>query len=262
MTPPSSGDPAVLEPWFRVPHRLPMPQLRLICFPHAGGAASFYNDWAKALAGYGIELWAIQTPGRERRIGEEPLTDLAQLVMALVEAAGSRLNSVPYAVYGHSAGAYMGCAFALRMAQLGLAPPRRIFTAASRPPEHPDPDTPIHLMENDALLRKLEGYGGLPRELYAYPELIDMLLATSRADLRLVETADWPPLPWLDCPLTAIGGDGDANVPIPLLPAWGAVTTGAVQTLVVEGGHFPDARATRHLWGVIGRAACTEESGG
>lgn len=45
--------------WVR-PFRLtPMPRLRLACFPHAGGSASFFRSWSERLPP-DIDLLALQ----------------------------------------------------------------------------------------------------------------------------------------------------------------------------------------------------------
>src|SRR5665213_360781 len=62
-------------------------RVRLFCFAHAGGGASFFRPWAAALPGH-IELCAIQLPGREQRFAEpcfealDPLLDALMPVLA------------------------------------------------------------------------------------------------------------------------------------------------------------------------------------
>ncbi|MFD3483694.1 thioesterase II family protein [Streptomyces sp. NPDC058665] len=250
-----------LEPWVQPARPSADVRMRLVCFPHAGGGASFFRDWPRALAPYGIEVWPVQLPGRDRRYNEPLPTDLTALTATLADAVGGRLAELPYALYGHSVGARFACAFAARLAERGLPAPRHVCVGASRPPTHPDPDTPIHAMTDEALLAKLETYGGIPRELHTYPELLDRAVATARADLRVSEIAPWPELPWLDCPVTAVGGRSDATVPAALLPHWQSVTTASFDTIVLEGGHFPEFRGMGRLMEVIRRAAHTTGEG-
>ena len=57
--------------WVR-PFRLtPMPRLRLACFPHAGGSASFFRSWSERLPP-DIDLLAPQHPRREHRTHHAP----------------------------------------------------------------------------------------------------------------------------------------------------------------------------------------------
>lgn len=67
---------------------------RLFCFPFAGGSASFFSDWHNILSQSGIEICAIQMPGREDRIYESLLTNVDGLVSEIVEAMAEDRKSV------------------------------------------------------------------------------------------------------------------------------------------------------------------------
>ncbi|CAM5489873.1 hypothetical protein SGRIM128S_08722 [Streptomyces griseomycini] len=58
---------------------------RLICFPHAGAGAGAYAEWA-GLVPPDIELAAVQLPGRQNRIAEDPVTAVGPLVRVLTQA--------------------------------------------------------------------------------------------------------------------------------------------------------------------------------
>lgn len=80
------------------------PKLRLFAFHWAGGSASSYNGVAWQALPDGVELLAVQLPGREKRDGETtPKTAQAAAKQAVGElkrffAAGS----VPTAIFAHS----------------------------------------------------------------------------------------------------------------------------------------------------------------
>jgi surfactin synthase thioesterase subunit len=68
-----------LRNWFRVVPARERARLRLVCFPHAGGSASFFRSWARYLPDT-VELAAVCYPGREDRICDplpERMEDLA-----------------------------------------------------------------------------------------------------------------------------------------------------------------------------------------
>ncbi|HZH03347.1 MAG TPA: thioesterase domain-containing protein, partial [Myxococcaceae bacterium] len=71
--------------WF--PFRRPRPnaRVRLFCFPHAGGGASAYRQWADLVPEW-VEICAVQLPGRETRFGERPFEALAPLLDAVMPA--------------------------------------------------------------------------------------------------------------------------------------------------------------------------------
>ncbi|HUR02889.1 MAG TPA: alpha/beta fold hydrolase [Nonomuraea sp.] len=247
--------PAALEdplaPWVRYGGRTDTANQILLCFHHAGGGASTYRHWPGLLGRAGIDVWPIQLPGRENRFLEPLETDLAALTATLADVLGAELAGRPYAVYGHSAGAYMACGFALRMVASRQHAPSHVFVGASRPPGCPDPDSPLHLLPRERMLAKVQSYGGLPEELAAFPEMIEMALRTVRGDLRLVETASWPSEPWLAGPVTAVGGTDDGTVPVALLPRWRDITTGPFSHRPLPGGHFLTPRSEELLIEVI-----------
>jgi len=246
--------PAELAPWVRFARTVPGAETRLLCFHHAGGAADTYRDWPAALAPYGIEVWPIQLPGRGPRFSEPVPDDLDALTTTLWDVLGDRLQPGRYALYGLSAGAAVAYAFAVRGVLAGYPPPLGLFLVGQRPAGRPDPDHPLHLLAPDDFQRKVRSFGGLPDEVFAHPDLLDLALQVIRADLRLIETCDRTGWPLLDCPVTVAAGETDANVPLDVLPAWQEITRRPVTTVALPGGHFPPPVAVRRLRGVVAGA--------
>jgi surfactin synthase thioesterase subunit len=242
-----------LQPWVQYVHAQPRADTVLVCFPYAGGAASAYRDWARRLADHGIEVWPVQLPGRESRFREALSVDLPEVTARVTVLLERHLGDRPYAVFGHSAGAYMGHLLAAHGSQRSR-PPLHLFVSASRPPSRPDPDFPIHRLPREAFLAKMFGYGRMPAEVLDHPDLAELVIATARADLQLVETHPWPDGPDLDCPVTAFVGSADSSVPVDTQPEWGRVTRGAFTRVVLPGGHFPPAPSQAQMLEVIRRA--------
>ena len=61
--------------WVRRFHPAPHARTRLICFPHAGGSATFYFPVSRAMSP-AVDVLAIQYPGRQDRRGEACIDDL------------------------------------------------------------------------------------------------------------------------------------------------------------------------------------------
>src|SRR5258708_10641426 len=91
------------ENWFA--HRQPRPhaRLRLFCLPYAGGGASIFRLWPAGLPS-GVEVCAIQLPGREARLKEAPFNHVRPLTLALTPVLEPFLDR-PFALFGHSIGA-------------------------------------------------------------------------------------------------------------------------------------------------------------
>lgn len=86
---------------------------RLICFPHAGGSASFYFPVSRALTP-GVDVLAIQYPGRQDRRHEPCIDSIAALADALAEEVRPWCDR-PVTFFGHSMGATLAFEVARRL---------------------------------------------------------------------------------------------------------------------------------------------------
>ncbi|MEM8613843.1 MAG: alpha/beta fold hydrolase, partial [Cyanobacteria bacterium P01_H01_bin.105] len=89
--------------WLVCPKPRSNPKLRLLCFAYAGGSAWIFRTWAEIFPAT-VELFAIELPGRGKRMAEPALT----AVTAIVEALGPELLpylDLPFVCFGHSLGA-------------------------------------------------------------------------------------------------------------------------------------------------------------
>ncbi len=203
----------------------------LLCLPPAGGVQTAFRDWPAELGGLAVR------PVRVPRSREGRSATMAEHVGEVVLRHSTQVMSGDWALLGHSVGAHVALHLVRTVLDLGLPAPRRLVVVASRPPGHPDPDTPLHLLPDDRLAARVAGYGGMAPGQLDDPDLRALALHLVRTDLRLAELA--PPVDGpLPVPLTSIGGDRDASVPVDLLPHWGAATTAGHESHVVPGGHF------------------------
>jgi acyl transferase domain-containing protein/surfactin synthase thioesterase subunit len=88
-------------------------RFRLFCLPPGGLGASCYRGWEDRLPD-GLEVCALQLPGREERLQEGAFDDLAELLDMLESVLTNEL-SVPYAFYGHSMGGLVAYRLAYRL---------------------------------------------------------------------------------------------------------------------------------------------------
>src|SRR6478736_8822895 len=58
--------------------------IRLFCFHYAGASASIFRSWDEAMPD-GIEVVAVQLPGREYRLDEALLTDAHEIARLITE---------------------------------------------------------------------------------------------------------------------------------------------------------------------------------
>ncbi|MBE4734231.1 MULTISPECIES: thioesterase II family protein [Streptomyces] len=215
--------------------RLGSEALRLICFPHAGGAASAFLPLARALAP-AVEVVAAQYPGRQDRRGERPIDDMDRLADALTEQVRSRVTG-PYALFGHSMGAVAAYEVARRLAERSLPGPEALILSGRGAPTA-RPARYDSLRTDEDILRVVRLLGGTTPRVLEDPELREMVMPALRADYRAIGGYEWRPGPRLDVPFTVLVADDDPVVSVDEAKAWGELTTATTTTRVFGGGHF------------------------
>jgi surfactin synthase thioesterase subunit/glycosyltransferase involved in cell wall biosynthesis len=231
-----SGKRTAAAQWFPSVETKPPIRLRLFCFPHAGGGAAAFLRWAESLPA-GIVLSPVRLPGRESRLAEPPFCEMAPLVAALGQAIEPFLAE-PFAFYGHSMGAVVAFELARRLRARGLPLPQRLFVSAARAPQFRKHYTPPPVPDDAQFIAELRRLEGVPAEVLANEELMQLVLPALRADSALFRNylcTDDPPLP---CPIRAYGGLEDPNVTRAHLEAWAAETTASFALEMFPGGHF------------------------
>jgi pyochelin biosynthesis protein PchC len=220
--------------WIRGYRRVPG-GVSLVCFPHAGGAASYFRPWPASLAP-GIEVLAVQYPGREDRAAEPCLTTIADLADQIQAALGPSLPGT-FAFFGHSMGAILAFEVARRIArEQGRGPAHLFVSGRPAPPRHRRHD--LHRAGNPALIAELASLGGTDPRILQDSEALELILPAMRGDYTASETYRFAPGPPLSCDITAMTGDRDALNTAAEAAAWSAHTTGAFQLRVYPGGHF------------------------
>ncbi|MFJ1867514.1 thioesterase II family protein [Streptomyces sp. NPDC088097] len=224
-----------MSTWFRTFVPRPAARLRLICFPHAGGAASAYRGWAEMLPP-SIEVTAVQYPGRQDRIMVEQAPDMDTLVREATAEIEPFLDR-PVAFFGHSMGATVAYEVA-RSLPRALRPALVHFFASAR--KAPDDCAPLapEFRGDEGMLRYVTGLGGNAGMLLAHEELRELALFVLRGDFHLIDTYTHRPGAPLTCPVTAISGSYDAACTRADAAAWERYTTGAFDLRELNGGHF------------------------
>jgi pyochelin biosynthetic protein PchC len=220
--------------WVRRFHRGPADVPRLVCFPYAGGAANYFFRLSAALEP-DIEVLAVQYPGRQDRL-DEPLVDDIAVLAERIAAALPRWVDRAIAFLGHSMGAIVGYEVARRWEAQGQTI-EHLYASGRRPPSRFRPST-LHQRDDAGFLAGLAEFGGQAVELLAHPELGPLLMPAVRNDYKAIETYRHVPGAPLSCPVTALVGDADPLVTLDEARAWAEETTGPFALRVFAGGHF------------------------
>jgi surfactin synthase thioesterase subunit len=213
----------------RIPLPRPRAELRLVCFPHAGGGASAFRRWAR-LVPPSIEVAAAEYPGRPGPDATLPVTDFGDLADRLAEAIAGHAPT-PVAFFGHSMGATVAFEVARRL------PPTHLFASARRAPSETAPER-LEFPDDEELLDFVRILGGSGAVAARYPEMRAELLPVLRRDLELLRTYRYRPGPPLPCPITVLRGAEDPMLDAGGARRWSRHTESVFASRTVPGGHF------------------------
>lgn len=227
---------ARINPWLRRYHPAPAAPIRLVYFPHAGGAASSCYQLSAALPP-AIEVIAVQYPGRQDRFAEPCVDSLSELADEIPRALAV-LDDKPMAFFGHSMGSVLAFEVVRRLdAAAGGPVPTHLFVSGRRAAAIPREER-VHLLGDDGLITDMRALQGTDDAIFDDEEVLKLVLPAVRADYRAVETYEYVPGPPVTCPMTAVIGDSDPRVNRAEADAWRQHTAGEFDLRVFPGGHF------------------------
>ncbi|MEV6963240.1 alpha/beta fold hydrolase [Streptomyces sp. NPDC051207] len=221
--------------WIRRYHPSPGSAVRLVCFPHAGGSATFFHP-VSARFSPEVDVVALQYPGRQDRRKEPCVEDIGVLADRVAEEIGG-LSGKPTVFFGHSMGAVLAFETALRLEASGANPPRTVVASGRRAPSARR-DERVHLRDDDGVVAEMRLLGGTDSVVLGDEDLLRMAMPAIRGDYRAIETYRCPPGRRVRCAVTVLTGDTDPRTTLEEASAWQGHTEGAFRMQVFPGGHF------------------------
>lgn len=214
----------------------------IVCFHHAGGSAHSFTPWLRHLPA-GTALLRAQLPGRAGPVGTTPdriETVIGPLAEALAAIPAFAPEGVPFVLYGHSLGAVVAFELARHLRASGARMPAGLAVSGRRAPQCPLSGGGLHGLPEDVLVGTMERMGGPLGPLLENRTLLDRLLPSIRADLRMSDLYRYRPEPPLDIPVLAVRGSRDPILTWAEIEAWGVQSAAGFTCREIEGTHFFD----------------------
>ncbi len=226
---------AEFHAWIRRYHPSEASAGQLVCFPHAGGSASYYFPLSE-LFSPATDVIALQYPGRQDRRQEACIRDIDTLADKIAEQL-LRLSDKPTLFFGHSMGATLAFEVAWRLEERGRNAPLRVIASGRRAPGIVGGEK-IHQRDDAGIIAEIRRLNGTESALLEDNEILRMSLPSIRGDYQAIETYSYMPGRILNCPVTAFIGDSDPRNTIEEADAWRRYTKGSFRIKVFPGGHF------------------------
>jgi len=243
--------------WLVRPLIRPETELRLFCFPFAGGGTVTYRPWTEYLDPR-IELVAVEPPGRQTRLGEEPIDDLDRFLAELIPEMIPLLDR-PFAFFGHCLGGLTLYETARALMRVHGKTAAHLFVSGARPPQrlktpgdfevrllelmanHPESNmlAPIHAQPEDVFISLIRLFQ-IPAtdEMVENEELRALILPTVRAEFAMADAYKWKHREPLPIPITCFTGHEDLYVSREDAEAWAGLTCARYQLHYRDGAHF------------------------
>lgn len=215
--------------WFIPVLTRPEPWARLFVLPHAGAGPAAAGALAAAMPA-GVEVWALNLPGRQARQDEPPCTDLTGLIGELTSWL-RRHGDLPYALFGYCGGALLGY-----LAAAGAAP-RSLFVSGFAAPDVAVVPRRLSRFPSGLFWEVVLEQGGVSPELAELTELRPVFEPALRADFGLYAQYLDHAAP-LDVPVHVLHGRTDTSISRGGLLGWRRRTTRPLRLAEMPGGHW------------------------
>ena len=215
-----------------------MKNIKLFCFPWAGGTATLYYKWKKLLD-ESIELLPIELSGRGSRYNSPPYNTFSEAVEDTFESIKDDLNGSPYAFFGHSMGTLIAYELCHKIKDMGIKEPAHIFMSGRWAPSIIKKDQINYDLPDEELKKVMLSMGGTSQVLIENNKLLDTFIPVFRSDMRITETYKYVERnASLSSSITAMTGISDTSICNNDLLEWQKHTKGELDICKFKGGHF------------------------
>lgn len=211
--------------------------VQIFCFPYSGGGAQAFQSIIPLLPA-GIELYALEMPGRGRRFGDKLLSSVDELVQDALAGWEPRLEPRRTIFWGHSLGGIVAFEVIKELRRANRPLPKHLFVSAIRAPQVPQREETMYVLDDERFIEQVKDLEGTPDEILTNSEMLKILIPIIRKDFQAYETYTCDAGEPLECSITALGGKADRFVTSDDLEQWSQHTNCLFTKHIIDGGHF------------------------
>ncbi len=213
-----------------------MKKINLFCLPFAGGAKHCYREYKIRFPSF-MNFIPMEYPGRGSRFHEALRTDIREIVDDMHDKIKCNLEG-DYALYGHSMGGMIAYLLAKKLIAGGYRSPLHLFVSGTPgPASNEGRRKSLYRLDKAEFLEQVGKLRGLPEEILADSELMDLFEPVLRADFQVIETYLYEATEPMDVPITVITGT-EEHMKQTDIRLWQKESSHEVDFRVMRGHHF------------------------
>ena len=215
----------------------------IIALPFAGGNKYSYRALEKYVSN-DIDWVSLDLPGRGERFNEPILETIDEMVKDLLLQIKPLIRQNNYIFYGHSLGTVLGYELTKHIIKQNLRLPICLFFTGRGSPRQEKFLEKKSQLPKDLFWKDVNKIGGLPKEILANEDLLDLYYPIVKSDFKAIEdyicseTGVPFSIPISVCLGTEeIGNDKD-KTSLAAMKAWADDTTSTCEFELFSGDHF------------------------
>lgn len=211
-----------------------MKDFTLFMLPFGGGNETSYQKFEQFLDKK-IKMVNGEAPGHGRRIKEPLLKNMYLIADAYYDQFKDQIKE-PYAIYGHSMGAYLGHLIIQRLVDENKPLPKHFFITSKVAPSR-NYNKKRSIYTNEQFIKHLKDLKGMPEAILENEDLLKIFLPIIRSDFDALDLYKYKSRPPYPVDMTLYGGTHE-DVTDEELTDWKKETSGAFTFQRWEGYHF------------------------
>lgn len=216
---------------------------KIIAIPFAGGNRFSFKDLEKHVP-QDLDWVTLESPGRGNRFAEKLLNSVDEIAEDFLNQLIPHIQNSDYMIYGHSLGTLVGYEITKKIIQRNLKLPVCLFFTGRGAPDYNRFQEKKSLLPKDLFWKAINDIGGLPKEILAYEDLLDMYYPILKSDFRAIENYEYNKMekrfsvPIHICMGTEEIGEGEEKTSISNMKAWENETNSGCTFELLQGDHF------------------------